>query len=116
MHALDMESGRRSVLALTPSRPHAQIDTAGVAYRYNERRRGALRFIGLAAVESARLRKRVIVITTTGEIRKPLGVQASREFKSLPLRPPFVGLVSRRDVRGTVVITAGVCSEACFGY
>ena len=53
VHAVDVASGRRSVLARTPSHPRAQIETAGVAYQYNERGRGALRFIGLAAVESS---------------------------------------------------------------
>ena len=53
VQALDVASGRRVVLARTPSRPRAQIETAGVAYQFNAGNRGVLRVIALAKVERA---------------------------------------------------------------
>ena len=51
VYALDLRSGRRVALARTPTRPRAQIETAGVAYQFNADSRGALTFIPLATVE-----------------------------------------------------------------
>ena len=51
VQAIDVTSGRRVVLARTPSRPRVQIETIGVAYQFNTGRRGALRFVPLSTVE-----------------------------------------------------------------
>jgi hypothetical protein len=53
VYALLLESGRIAVLARTQSGVRAQIEEAGVVYRYNARQDGFMRFIPLATVEGA---------------------------------------------------------------
>ena len=51
--ALDLETGRRAVVARTPGAVHAQIEAPGIAYRYNARGRGFVRFVPFARIERA---------------------------------------------------------------
>jgi hypothetical protein len=51
--AVDLETGRRAVLARAPGAVHAQIEAPGIAYRYNARGRGFVRFVPFARIERA---------------------------------------------------------------
>jgi hypothetical protein len=51
--ALDLDTGRRAVLAHAPAKAKAQIEAPGVIYAYNLGRRGVLRYIPTAKVELA---------------------------------------------------------------